>query len=67
MRSLEIETRAAARCSAALDALEEEKDTPGSAHQSADMLLLEMLRACGHGAVADAYETARRRMGFWYD
>ena len=39
---------------------------PEDAHEVADRMLLEMLRAAGMGDVADAFDEARCRIGFWY-
>lgn len=35
-------------------------------HQNADDILVKFLRANGHKDVADAWERARDRVGFWY-
>lgn len=35
-------------------------------HLKADAILLEVLRALGHGNVADAFEAARKRIDFLY-
>jgi len=35
-------------------------------HEEADRILLDFLRANFAGKVADAYEAARDRVGFWY-
>jgi hypothetical protein len=37
-----------------------------AAHGTADDLLIEFLREIGYEDVADAYEAARDRVGFWY-
>lgn len=35
-------------------------------HKQADQILLAFLRANGNAAVADAWEEAKSRVGFWY-
>ena len=39
---------------------------PEVAHVVADDILLEFLRANNNGQVADAWEIAKDRVGFWY-
>jgi hypothetical protein len=39
---------------------------PAHSHLIADQILLETLRLEGLGDVADAYERAEERVGFWY-
>ena len=41
-------------------------DDPKIDHCRADDLLCEFLRAKGFGDVAEAYERAANRVGFWY-
>jgi hypothetical protein len=36
------------------------------AHCEAENVLTEYLREIGHEAIADAFEAARDRVGFWY-
>ena len=47
-----------------LDALG--KGDPEAAHGHAEGLLMAYLRSWGHGDIADAYERARDRVGFYY-
>lgn len=39
---------------------------PESAHSRADAILSNYVRAIGEVAIADAFEAARERVGFWY-
>ena len=39
---------------------------PESAHGRADGILIEFLESSGYPELADAYEDARSRIGFWY-
>ena len=48
-----------------LNAITEDGDKE-SDHGTADSVLLEYLRASGGQEVADAFERARERAGFWY-
>ena len=48
-----------------LDAMQRSGD-PESAHGRADDLLCLALRGLGVGEVADAWESACMRVGFWY-
>lgn len=48
-----------------LDALPEDGDQEIS-HGDADNILLQCLREAGLGEVADAWQRARDRVGFWY-
>ena len=50
---------------AALDQIDERGDTEHD-HAVADQILVEFLRANGHPEVADAWERAEERAGFWY-
>lgn len=68
-------TRTADEVIRKLNALQPEPDiggiSPGftdkaTAHEAADQLLLEVLRAAGQREVADAYEAARERFDGWW-
>ena len=48
-----------------LDALTADGDTE-SDHCDADDILVELLKSIGYAQVAEAYERARERVGFWY-
>ena len=39
---------------------------PDTEHIEAEKILCEFIRTIGHADVADAFEAARRRVGFWY-
>ncbi len=39
---------------------------PDTEHIEAEKILCEFLRAIGHAEVADAFEAACDRVGFWY-
>lgn len=39
---------------------------PEAAHGTADAILIEFLRGIGYGTVANAFENASDRVGFWY-
>ena len=41
-------------------------NNPELDHIQADRILIEFLRQCGHPAVAEAWERASERVGFWY-
>lgn len=41
-------------------------DDPEVAHVTADKILCDFLRAHGFGAVADVFDAADTRVGFWY-
>ncbi len=43
-----------------------QRDDPEKYHWEADEIVLEFLRAHGHSGIADAFEAARDRVGFWY-
>ena len=49
----------------ALDAMQH-NDDPESAHGCAEDILCDFLRAQGYSGVAEAFESARDRVGFWY-
>ncbi len=51
---------------AKLEAVDENHPDEEMAHVEADRILCEFIRAIGHADVADAFEAARRRVGFWY-
>jgi hypothetical protein len=42
-------------------------DDPGADHIKADTVLVEFIRTLYWHDVADAYEAARKRVGFWYE
>jgi len=50
----------------AVDRLKHLGGDPESDHGVAEEILCEFLRSCGHMDVADAFEEARDRIGFWY-
>jgi hypothetical protein len=50
---------------ASLDTMQKNGD-PEALHATADDLLIQFLRNIGYGDVADAYEQAQDRVGFWY-
>ncbi len=58
-RAREDEAAAVAR----LNAL---NNGPEEAHMEAEAILCDFLRAQGHDAVAEAFEQAKERVGFWY-
>jgi hypothetical protein len=39
---------------------------PEEEHGDAEEILCEFIRAIGHAEVADAFEAAANRVGFWY-
>ena len=39
---------------------------PESAHGLADQCLIDFLRGAGFASIAEAYERAEKRVGFWY-
>jgi hypothetical protein len=39
---------------------------PETAHGRADEILCEFIRSIGHAEVAEAFEAAADRVGFWY-
>lgn len=39
---------------------------PEADHGRAEDLVMEYLRAIGHGAIVDAFDRARIRCNFWY-
>ena len=51
-------------CVFALETLGDED--PEGAHVEADAILLDYLQTHRAGAVAEAYNKARERIGFWY-
>jgi hypothetical protein len=51
------------KCVAKLDALNGDAETD---HGTAEKILCEYLRFVGAGAVAEAFERAKDRVGFWY-
>jgi hypothetical protein len=51
---------------ARLEALDEDQPDEEMAHVEADRILCQFIRAIGHADVTDAFEAARRRVGFWY-
>lgn len=57
--------RAASEAVAELDAMPADTDEE-NAHGEADRILCEVLRESGLNEVADAFERARDRVGFWY-
>ena len=48
-----------------LNAMAAESDAEQS-HSEADEILCDLLRSLGYGAVANAFEDAKARVGFWY-
>lgn len=46
--------------------LDELNDDPECDHQTAEKIILEYLRLRGETAVAEAFERACERVGFWY-
>ncbi len=49
-----------------LNAMSTEDSDPEMAHADADRLLLQFLRDNGHPEIAEAFNGARDRIGFWY-
>ena len=39
---------------------------PETSHSMADEILLDYLKSIGDVSLADAFERARKRIGFWY-
>lgn len=62
----EIENNDADSTRQAVAALDELGDGPEESHLAAERILIEYLRATGADAVADAFERAKNRNGFWY-
>lgn len=52
-------------CIEMLDAYDDTADQE-AAHSQCEALLMSFLRGNGYGKVAEAYEAARDRVGFWY-
>lgn len=50
----------------AVTKLDELNGDPEGDHGAAEKILLEYLRLRGETAVAEAFERARERVGFWY-
>lgn len=61
--ALQNERKLVADTCNALNALD---DDPESGHAQADEQLVAFVREIGYSDVAEAYEQARRRVGFWY-